>query len=79
MSASLGHDPLSVSHSKELFDAVTDSYKNNLQCKMLLVKGTKFGTTQSGISAAADSDRWQVTSITGSVTNGYSFQVERVG
>lgn len=78
MSKSTGHDPLSVSHSKELFDAVSDSYANNLKCRMLLVKGTKFGTTQGGIKAAADGHLWNVTELKGSVENGYSFKVERV-
>lgn len=78
MSKTLGHESLSVSHSKELFDAVSDSYTNNLKCRMLLVKGTKFGTTQGGIKAAADGHPWEVTELKGSVENGYAFKVERV-
>lgn len=78
MSKSLGNDPLSISHSKELYDAVSDSYANNLKCNLLLVKGTKFGTTKGGIKAAADGHRWQVTELNGSVDQGYSFKVVRV-
>jgi hypothetical protein len=78
MSKNTEHDPLSISHSKELFDAVTDAYINKLKCKMLLVKGTKFGKTEGGIKAAADGHLWQVTECEGNVENGYSFKVERV-
>ncbi|MET0106188.1 MAG: hypothetical protein ABW072_13750 [Sedimenticola sp.] len=78
MSKSLGHDPLSISHCKELFDAVSDSFTNNLKCRILLVKGTKFGTTKGGIKAAADGHFWKVTELTGSCDKGYSFKVERV-
>lgn len=73
-----GHDPLSVSHSKELFEAVSESFSNGLKCRILLVKGTKFGTTKGGVKAAPDSHFWQVTELSGSVEEGYSFRVERI-
>ncbi|MDO6713455.1 hypothetical protein Q4567_22235 [Aliiglaciecola sp. 2_MG-2023] len=78
MSKSLGHDPLSISHSKELFEAASTSYKEKLRCRVLLVKGTKFGRTSAPIKAAADGHFWQVTVLKGSVENGYSFYIERV-
>ncbi|MFS1526131.1 hypothetical protein ACL7TT_18845 [Microbulbifer sp. 2304DJ12-6] len=78
MSKGLGHAPLSVSHSKELFRAASDAHDKSLMCRMLLLKGTKSGTTSGGIMAAADEHFWQVTAIEGCVENGYSFQVKRV-
>ena len=78
MSKSLGHEPLSISHSRELFDAVSESFTNKLKCRMMLVKGTKFGTTKGGVKAAADGHLWQVTEFSGSVEEGYAFKVERI-
>jgi hypothetical protein len=78
LSKELGHAALSISHAKELFDAVTESFNTSLKCRFLLVKGTKFGTTQGNIRAAADGDYWQVTELYGSVSEGFGFTVERV-
>lgn len=78
MSKSEGKEPLSISHAKELFSAVTDSYNNKLRNRLLLVKGTKFGTTQGNIKAGADGDFWEVTELTGSVDLGFSFILTRV-
>jgi hypothetical protein len=77
-SISLGHKALTVSHSKELFEAARDAYTNELKCRMLLVKGSKYGTTKGGIKAAVDGDIWQLSEFNGSVENGYSFKAERV-
>jgi len=73
-----GDATLSISHAQELFDAVTNSFNTNLKCHLLLVKGTKFGTTNGPIKAAADGDNWQVTKLGGSVSEGFNFTLERV-
>lgn len=73
-----GDAALSISHAQELFDAVTDSFSTNLKCRLLLVKGTKFGTSSGGIKAAADGDYWQVVKLSGSVSSGFGFTLERV-
>ena len=78
MSKAEGKEPLSISHAKELFSAVTDSYNNKLRNRLLLVKGTKFGTTKGNIKAGADGDFWEVTELTGSVDLGFSFVLKRV-
>ena len=73
-----GDAPLTISHAQELLDAVTDSYNRNLRCRLLLVKGTKFGKDIGGIRAAADADHWQVTQLDGTVSTGFGFTIERV-
>lgn len=73
-----GHTAVSIRHAKELFEAVTDTFNTNLKCRLLLVKGTKFGTTNDGVKAAADNDFWQVTRLDGSVSEGFGFTLERV-
>ncbi len=78
MSKNLNDEPLSISHSRELFDAVSKVNESNSKCKILLVKGTKFGTTKGGIKAAADADYWIVTDISGSVETGYEFNALRI-
>lgn len=78
MTIELGRDPLSVSHSKELFNAAEDAYKNKLNCQILLVKGTKFGKTKGPVKAAVEGHFWQVTELIGDVPNGYELKIERV-
>ena len=78
MSKALGHSAQSVSHSKELLEAVSESYSKKLKCQLLLVRGTKFGTTTTGIRSAVDGNYWQVTEFAGTVELGYSFKLERV-
>jgi hypothetical protein len=73
-----GDDPNTVTHSKELFEAVMDAYANKLKCRMLLVKGTKYGSTKGGVKASIDGDIWQITDFHGNVENGYYFNAERV-
>ncbi len=69
---------LSISHAQELFDAVSESFCKSLKCRLLIVKGTKFGTTKGGIKAAADEGHWQVKAFNGTVANGFDFTLERV-
>jgi len=78
MSPASGHQPISIRHSMDLFEAATDSYEKKLKCRVMLVKGTKYGKTKGGISAAAEEHYWQVTELSGSVDSGYEFTLERV-
>lgn len=78
MSIELGHDPLSISHSKELFEAVRDAFSQSLECYVILVKGTKFGTSKGGIKAGHDDHFWIVESLGGTVENGYEFKLCRI-
>ena len=73
-----GDATLSISHAQELFNAVPDSFNENLKCRLLIVKGTKFGTSTGGIKVAADHGYWQVKAFSGSVSNGYGFTLKRV-
>ena len=58
-----GDAALSISHAQELFDAVTNSFNTNLKCRLLLVKGTRFGKTNGPIKAAADGNNWRVVKL----------------
>lgn len=78
MLKSLGHEPQSISHSKELFEAVSTSYEDELECRILFVRGTKYGNKKPPIRAAADKHFWQVTELTGNVEKGYSFTIARI-
>ncbi len=73
----LGHKPLSISHSKELFEAVTDAFSRSIECYVILVKGTKFGTSKGGVKAGYDSHLWRVKELNDSVENGYEFKLCR--
>ena len=44
----------------------------------MLLKGTKYGTTKGGIHAAVDMGDWIVKSITGVVSDGFAFSLERI-
>lgn len=77
MSSALGHEPLSISHSKELFEAVRDAFSQSLECYVILVKGTKFGTSKGGIRAGYDHHLWIVDELDGSVEKGYEFKLFR--
>mgnify|MGYP000426774161 CR=1 FL=1 len=66
-----------VSHAKELFNAINDTYSSENKCRLLLVKGTKYGTTDGGIRAAIDPDFWMVRELSGNVGDGFSFVLER--
>ncbi len=78
MTKELGHEPLSISHSKELFEAVTDAFSRSIECYVILVKGTKFGTSKGGVKAGYDSHLWIVEELEGSVEEGYEFNLTRI-
>ncbi|MDH1314875.1 hypothetical protein N5C36_12365 [Shewanella xiamenensis] len=78
MSKELGHEPLSISHSKELFETVADAFSQSKECYVILVKGTKFGTSKGGIKAGYDRHLWIVKELIGSVEEGYEFRLNRI-
>lgn len=68
-----------VRHYKELFAAVSHVYSGNLVCKLMLLKGTKSGTTPGGVRAAIDGDNWVVKNLSGNISDGFVFDLVRVG
>lgn len=78
MSRDNGHEPLSISHSIELFEAASRAYSQYFECRILLLKGTKFGTEKGPIRAAPDGHFWKIVEVSGSVEEGYFFRAERI-
>jgi hypothetical protein len=72
-----GDSPARIRHALALFDAVADAHSTQAKCQLLIVKGTKYGTTKGGIRAAVDGDSWVVTKLAGDVPNGFHFRLER--
>lgn len=72
-----GASPQTIKHSEELFNAVKHAYEAKLRSQLLLVKGTKSGTSEGGVKAAVDGDGWVVREMSGSVERGYEFVLER--
>ncbi len=44
----------------------------------MLVKGTKYGTTQGGVKATVDGDHWLVSELPGNVSDGFEIVLVRV-
>lgn len=65
-------------HSRELFDTARAAHAQNTSCRLLLLKGTKNGTTPGGVKSALDDGIWRVTRVDGSVEQGYEFRLERI-
>lgn len=78
LSKDLGDAPATVRHGDELFEVVSETLRDKSLCKVLLVKGTKYGTSSGGVRAAMDNDLWQCTSFSGTVELGFEFVLERV-
>ena len=78
LSVSDGEAALTVSHAKELHFAVNQAFETNLRCRLLLVKGTKYGTSTGGVKGAVDGDYWIVKQVSGTVDEGFEFILERV-
>ncbi|MCG6941131.1 MAG: hypothetical protein LJE69_07765 [Thiohalocapsa sp.] len=72
-----GVSPKTIKHSQELLGAVKRAYGENLKCRLLLLKGTKYGTTPGGVRAAVDPDPWVVTEFSGTVIDGFGFTLQR--
>ena len=74
-SAGIAHE--TIRHSQELYDAVKHAHKESIKCRLLLVKGTIYGTTKGGVKAAVDGDRWIVIEYSGNINEGYGFTLVR--
>ena len=68
-----GDQPVTIRHAQELYDAIMESHRMGLKCRLLLLKGTRVGSTKGGIKSAADEDYWMVTKPYGSVAEGFGF------
>ncbi len=77
LSTENGDAALTVSHGKELFEAAQETYKSKAYCKLLLVRGTKYGTDSGGVRAVMDHDLWKFTKFNGSLEAGFEFVIER--
>ena len=78
VSKACGDSSARIRNAQDLFDAVADAYSTQLQCQLLIVKGTKYGTTTGGVRAAVDGDNWMVTEFSGGVEKGFEFVLKRV-
>ncbi|HIF9355702.1 TPA: hypothetical protein ACX6RJ_003767 [Photobacterium damselae] len=77
MTKDLDYKSLSISHSKELFEAITDAWSRSIECYVIQVKGTRFGTTKGDVKAGYDGHLWVVKELSGSVEKGYEFKLCR--
>ncbi len=78
LSVQRGDHGIRVRHAQELIDAVNQAYSSGMRCKLMLLTGTKYGTTKGGIKSAVDPGDWIVKTATGDVASGFSFELERV-
>ena len=78
LSVSSGDEPQTVRHSQQLFDAVSEIHSESSKCKLLLSKGTKYGSSTGGVRGAVDSDLWIVKELSGDVGVGFGFVLVRV-
>jgi len=79
VSASRGDSLPRIRHAQGLYDAVEDAFSSGLKCLLMLEKGTRYGTTPGGVRAAVDGDNWIVKDLSGDVSSGFEFVLERVG
>ncbi len=77
LSVEAGDHGLSVRHAQELLDGVSQAKAHGMKCRLLLLRGTKYGTTKGDIHAAADPGYWIVHSHSGDVQNGFQFFLRR--
>ena len=78
LSVAQGDHGLRVRHAQELLDAIKQAALEDISCRLLLLRGTKYGTTTGGIHAAVDPGLWIVRDHSGSVDTGFKFSLERV-
>lgn len=78
ISVDTGAHANSVRHAKELFEAASDALHRSLKCRLLLLQRTRFSEKPGNILSATDGTFWIVTTVSGSVTNGFGFTLERV-
>lgn len=65
-------------HTNELFDAVGQAFSGAMRCHLLLVRGAKNSVAKGGVRAAVDGDNWIVEKFSGSVAEGFEFDMVRV-
>lgn len=65
-------------YTKELFEAVEQAASGALRCNLLLVRGAKNSVAKGGVRAAVDGDAWVVEKFSGSVAEGFEFDLVRV-
>jgi len=68
---------LRVRHAQELLDAINLAHSKGMKCKLLLLRGTKYGTTKGGIKSAVDPGDWVVDKVSGNVSSGFEFILMR--
>ena len=73
-----GDNGLTVRHAQELLDAVSQAYSSKMKCGLLLLRGTRSGTTKGGIKSAADPGHWVVDELSGDVCDGFNFKLSRI-
>ena len=78
VSVSNGDSRPRIRHAQGLYDAVEDALSHGLKCQLMLQKGTRYGTTPGGVRAAVDGDSWIVKELSGDVSSGFMFVLERV-
>ena len=78
VSTSRGDSSPKVGHAQRLYDAVQDALSNSLKCRLILQKGTRNGITPGGVRAAVDGDNWMVKELSGDVSSGFVFVLERI-
>jgi len=78
LSVAEGDSAITVRHANELYEAVSLVFLTDKRCRLMVLKGTKYGSTSGGIVAAIDSDNWRVKQLEGNVADGFEFTLIRV-
>lgn len=66
-----------IRHAKELLNAIEHAYSDKMKCRLLLVRGTKYGTSEGKVRAALDGNPWLVEQFSGTVETGFQFTLVR--
>ena len=67
LSVEQGDHGLRVRHAQERLDGISQAKAHGMKCRLLLLRGTKNGTTKGGIHAAGDPGYWVVDEVSGDV------------
>jgi hypothetical protein len=78
LSLELKEDSSTIRHADELFTALSHAKDEKLMCRLMLLKGTKYGKSSGKLKSAVDGDYWAVRQLSGSVKTGIDFILERV-
>jgi hypothetical protein len=71
------HASPTVRHAQELLETVVAAQRDDSLFRVLLIKGTKNGTSNGAVKAAVDGDLWRVREVSGTVAEGYEFIIYR--